>query len=128
MGADFGMMIAQVRRFALSLPEVTEEPHFQFSSFRVRGKIFATVPPDGKHLHVFVVDDDRDIALALNPAFLEPLRWGARIVGLRVALARAKPGVVQKLLAQAWSRKAPKSLASGQARGRSKRASKSDVE
>ena len=122
------MMIAQVRRFALSLPEVTEEPHFQFSSFRVRGKIFATVPPDGKHLHVFVADDDRDIALALNPAFLEPLRWGTRIVGLRVALARARPGVVQKLLAQAWSRKAPKSLAARQARGRSKRASKSDVE
>jgi hypothetical protein len=125
---NLGMKMAQVRRFAISLPEVTEEPHFQYSSFRIRGKIFATVPPDGKHLHVFVADEDLEIALALNPAFLEALHWGKKVVGLRVALAKAKPGVVQKLLAQAWSRKAPKSLASRQTRGRSKRASKSDVE
>ena len=43
-----------MRAFALSLPATTEEPHFDMSSFRVRGKIFATVPPDGEHLHVFV--------------------------------------------------------------------------
>lgn len=122
------MTMAQARRFAQSLPEVTEEPHFQYSSFRVRGKIFATAPPDGKHLHVFVADDDLEIALALNPAFLEALHWGTKVAGLRVALAKAKPAVVQKLLTQAWSRKAPKSLASRQARGRSKCAGKSDVE
>ena len=34
------MKTAQVRRFALSLPAVTEEPHFHYSSFRIRGKIF----------------------------------------------------------------------------------------
>ena len=104
------MKIVQVRRFALSLPEVTEEPHFQYSSFRVRGKIFATAPPDGKHLHVFVADDEREIAMALDPKFLENLNWGGKVVGLRVALAKAKPKVVTKLLAQAWSRKAPKRL------------------
>ena len=35
----------RVREFALSLPGATEEPHFDMSSFRVQGKIFATVPP-----------------------------------------------------------------------------------
>jgi len=30
------------RRYALSLPEAVEEPHFEYASFRVRGKIFAT--------------------------------------------------------------------------------------
>ena len=107
------MKIAQVRRFALSLPEVTEEPHFQYSSFRVRGKIFATVPPEGRHLHVFVADEDREIAIALEPKFLEELHWGGKVVGLRVSLADAKPKVVTKLLAQAWSRKAPRSLRGG---------------
>jgi hypothetical protein len=48
-----GTKIAPVRRFALALPEVTEEPHFHLSSFRVRGKIFATVPPDEEHIHIF---------------------------------------------------------------------------
>jgi hypothetical protein len=104
------MKIAQVRRFALSLPEATEAPHFQYSSFRVRGKIFATALPDGKHLHIFVADDEREIAVALDPEFLENLHWGGKVVGLRVALAKAKPKVVAKLLAQAWSRKAPKNL------------------
>jgi len=104
--------IAQVRRFALSLPEVTEEPHFEYSSFRIRGKIFATVPPDGKHLHLFVSEDEREIAIALEPKFLEELHWGARVVGLRVSLPKAKPKVVTRLLEQAWARKAPKRLRS----------------
>ena len=39
------------RRIAMSLPEVTEEPHFEYTSFRVKGKIFATAPPDGANLH-----------------------------------------------------------------------------
>jgi hypothetical protein len=43
--------LAQARQFALSLPGVTEEPHFDMTSFRVRGKIFVTVPPDGTRLH-----------------------------------------------------------------------------
>lgn len=43
------MKVVQVRRFALSLREVVEAPHFDYASFRVRGKIFAAVPPDGDH-------------------------------------------------------------------------------
>ena len=104
------MTILQVRRFALSLPEVTEEPHFHYSSFRIRGKIFATVPPEGDHLHLFVSAGDRELALAAAPEFLETLLWGKRAVGLRVSLAKAKPKMVNELLAQAWSFKAPKSL------------------
>jgi hypothetical protein len=104
------MKITQVRRFAMSLPEVTEEPHFDYASFRVRGKIFATVPPEGEHLHVFVTDEQRELALAIDPGFIEKLLWGGRVVGLRVTLANAKPKTVTALLAQAWTRKAPKSL------------------
>jgi hypothetical protein len=106
------MKISDVRHFALSLPEVTEEPHFQYSSFRIRGKIFATVPPDEEHLHIFVGDEEREIALATEPEFVEKLFWGKRVAGLRVLLAQAKPKVVTKLLEQAWSRKAPKKLRS----------------
>jgi hypothetical protein len=104
------MKIAEVRRHALSLPEVTEEPHFNYSSFRVRGKIFVTVPPEGDHVHVFVPDEDREVALALQPDAVEKLHWGAKVVGLRVALARAKPALVNRLVSQAWTAKAPKKL------------------
>lgn len=60
------MRLDTARRFALSLPETTEEPHFEKSSFRVKGKIFATVPEGGKHLHL-QVDPMRAQARAGRP-------------------------------------------------------------
>ncbi len=105
------MKIAQVRSCAMSLPETTEEPHFHYASFRVKGKIFVTVPPEETHIHVFVTDDEREMALTLYPEFTEKLLWGDKVVGVRVALAKAKPDVVKQLVRQAWLRKAPKRLA-----------------
>ena len=55
------MRIAEVRRLALPLPEVSEEPHFDYASFRVKRKIFATVPPGGRYLHVFVDEPEREL-------------------------------------------------------------------
>jgi hypothetical protein len=98
------------RRFALSLPEVTEEPHFEMSSFRVRGKIFVTVPPDGDRLHVFVDEPEVDACVAENPAAFEPLRWGQRIRGLRIQLAAAPAGRVQELIEESWRRKATRRM------------------
>lgn len=100
----------RVRRHALALPEVTEQPHFDYASFRVGGKIFVTVPPDGQYLHVFVDEQRRELALALHGAFVEKLWWGGKVVGLRVDLAEADPDVVDELVRQAWARKAPKRL------------------
>ncbi|HEY2346736.1 MAG TPA: MmcQ/YjbR family DNA-binding protein [Xanthomonadaceae bacterium] len=104
------MKIAQVRRFALSLPEAAEAPHFEYASFRVHGKIFATVPPGEALLHVFVDEETRETALALEPDCLDKLFWGGSVRGLRVALDSAKPRVVEGLLTQAWRYKAPKKL------------------
>jgi hypothetical protein len=101
------------RRFALSLPETTEEPHFDMASFRVRGKIFATVPPDGEHLHVFVGEGEVHAAVAEDPAAFEPLLWGKRLRGLRVRLAAAGQDRVEELLEESWRRKAPARLAAG---------------
>jgi hypothetical protein len=59
------MKINTVRTYAMSLEAVTEEPHHNYSSFRVRGKIFVTMPPDEEFIHVFVGEEDRQSALAL---------------------------------------------------------------
>ncbi len=95
----------------MSLPEVTEEPHFACTSFRVKGKIFATAPPEGEYLHIFVADEDRESALDLAPGVVEKLWWGGKVRGLRVALPRVKQPLVASLLKKAWLRRAPKALA-----------------
>ena len=104
------MNLAQVRRHALSLAEVTEEPHHHFSSFRVGGKIFVTVPPEETHIHVFVTEEQRELALSLESDGLEKLLWGGKVVGLRVDLAKAPAAVVKRLVSQAWAHKAPKAV------------------
>ena len=103
------MKLAAVRKFALALPEVTEEPHFHLTSFRVRGKIFVTAPTEGTHLHVFVDDVLRGPALTAHGDFIEKLLWGGKVCGLRIALAAAKPAVVDNLVRAAWEAKAAKS-------------------
>ena len=90
-----------VRAVALALPEVTEEPHHHFGSFRVRGRIFATIPPGGELLHIFVSEQDREHALAMDPGFLEPLLWGGKVVGLRAKLPMALEVTVLELVRRA---------------------------
>jgi hypothetical protein len=104
------MRSATVRKHALSLPEVTEQPHFDFTSFRVRGKIFVTMPPDEKHVHVFVGEEHRKPFATMYPQYISELPWGKKIVGLRIALAKADTEVVKELINFAWQNKAPKSL------------------
>jgi hypothetical protein len=96
------MKIDAVRKHAMGLEAVTEEPHHDSSSFRVRGKIFVTVPPAKDVIHVFVAEEDRETALALYPDFLEKLLWGGKVVGLRVALAAAKAAAVKSLVSKAY--------------------------
>ena len=100
----------------MSLPGTSEEPHFDMTSFRVKGKIFATAPADETRLHIFV--DESEVAATVAeqpgaglPCAFEALVWGQRVRGLRVLLAAAPNERVRELLAEAWRRKAGRRLA-----------------
>jgi predicted DNA-binding protein (MmcQ/YjbR family) len=95
-----------VRKFALSLPGATEEPHFHFTSFRLKGKIFATMPPEKALLHVFVPEAEREVSIAAFPDCCESLHWGKRVVGVRIDLERASSELVRELLTAAHGAKA----------------------
>ena len=103
------MKIAEVRRLALALPEATEAPHFDRTSFRVRDKIFATVDADGSGMNVFVDDEQRELMSKVDPQAYETRMWG-KSGYLHVHLAKAKARDVDALLDSAWQRKAPKKL------------------
>lgn len=100
------MNVEQVRRYALSLPDATEEPHFHFTSFRIGGKIFATMPPSNALLHVFAPQTDREAAIAAHPDVCEALHWGKRVVGIKIQLGAVSPALVEDLLRAAYDSKA----------------------
>lgn len=95
-----------VRELATSLPDVTEEPHFHFTSFRIDGRIFATMPPSGELLHVFVAEEERMLAVAAHPTVCEELHWGKRLVGVKIDLKAADDGLVAELVRAAYDDKA----------------------
>jgi hypothetical protein len=101
---------ATVRRLALSLPDTGEAPHHDMTSFRVAGKIFATMPPDERRVHVFVDEADVAAFCAEFPDAVEELWWGKKLSGCRVELARATAPLLRELLTEAWRRRAPKRL------------------
>lgn len=100
------MDAASVRELATSLPDVTEEPHFHFTSFRIDGRIFATMPPGGALLHVFVPEEERELAVAAHPEVCETLHWGKRLVGVKVNLRAAADDLVATLIRAAYDDKA----------------------
>ena len=105
-----GASEAVVRRIALSLPEAMEAPHHDLTSFRVEGKIFATVPPVGDRVHIFIGDDEIQAYCAEYPGVVEELCWGKRLSGSRVMLKSATEALLREMLKEAWRRRAPKKL------------------
>ena len=100
---------AAARRMALALPEATEQDHHGMNSFRVQGKIFATVP-DREHLHVMVDEHLAYAAVEAAPRAFELLWWGKKLSGIRVTLAHAEERMLTDMLEEAWKLRAPARL------------------
>lgn len=94
-----------VRETALALPQVTEQDHHGMTSFRVRGRIFATVPDD-QHLRVMVGEEEIRVAVSENPAVFHEFYWGKRLACLVVDLPGPTLQQIRELLTEAWLRKA----------------------
>lgn len=103
--------IAEIRRRAMALPEVSEATHFKLPAFKVRDKAFVVIQA-GTHAIVSVNESQATAAADEDPAAFEVIRRnGGRIfVGVRVDLATVPAARVSQLIEQAWRHKAPKSL------------------
>lgn len=99
----------RARALALALPEAVEQDHHGMPSFRVRGRIFATLPDDDT-LRVMLDPDAVEEAVAAGPGQCSVLMWGSRVSGVAVHLASAKSETVSDLLADAWRSRAPAAL------------------
>ena len=106
-----------VRRLALALPETSEAPHHERTSFRVAGKIFATLPPHSATLNVLLDEEEARAGAEENPGVVDLLWWGKRLSGVQVQLERADAELVGELLEEAWRRRAPRSVAAAHEQG-----------
>jgi hypothetical protein len=97
------------RRLALALPEVVEQDHHGRPSFRVGGKIFATLWDDA-HMNVMLDEPGIRTAVQDKSTACEEFWWGKRLRAVQLDLARAGEATAHELLADAWEQKAPKRL------------------
>jgi hypothetical protein len=104
--------VQDARRLALILPEAAEQDHHGRPSFRVAGRIFATLW-DEQHMNVMLDQPGILTAVQSHPDACSEVWWGKRLAAVRVALPHAEEELLADLLADAWERKAPARLRTG---------------
>jgi hypothetical protein len=102
------------RHLALDLPEAIEASHMGHPDFRVGGKIFATLRPDGRWGMVKLTPEQQAEFIRAKPKVFEPFNgaWGRRGATKVVLRAATKAAVLPALLA-AWQNTAPRRLIDG---------------
>jgi len=95
---------------ALALPEAEEKSHFGKADFRVRNRIFASLPDEGTAV-VKLLPEQQAMMVAAEPAIFHPVKGGWGRQGWTVmVLNQADDATAQSALATAWRNVAPKSL------------------
>jgi len=101
----------QARQLALALPEAVEQDHHGRPSFRVGGKIFATLW-DEEHMNVMLDEGGIRTAIHARPETCAEVWWGKRLAAVRVDLRRADAELLAGFLTDAWEGKAGRLLSS----------------
>jgi hypothetical protein len=102
---------ADIRSYAMALPDVVEQPHFRLPGFRVADKLVTHLERGDAHAIVCVGQAEAAAAAADQPDVYEEVWRNGRIfVGLRVDLAKVTDKRMQELIEHAWRNRAPKRL------------------
>ena len=101
--------VERVRKLAMALPEATEKPHFERTSFRVNNKIFATAGAEPGRCVVKLTTADREALLATHPDLFHDVGW-AHQGWIGVSFDRLSDARLAELLTSSWRNVAPKKL------------------
>ena len=104
----------EARSLALSLPEAVEQDHHGRPTFRIGGKIFATLWNE-QRLNVMLDAGGILTAVERAPAACEEVWWGKSLAAVGVTLALVDREFLRDLLTDAWEGKAPQRLIDGEA-------------
>jgi hypothetical protein len=96
-----------LRARILAFPEVEEYSHGDLPAFRIRGKRFATMLDD-EGVNLMPGEPAIRAFTQSHPGFCTERWFGQRLAAVRLAYPSAPDGLVDELLLEAWSSKAPK--------------------
>ncbi|MEW2132026.1 MmcQ/YjbR family DNA-binding protein [Streptomyces sp. NPDC005435] len=100
-----------VRRIALSLPEVTEKTAWSMPTFRVAGKMFATLPEEETSLAVRCPKEERDELVLAEPEKFWIAGHEAQFAWVRARLAALDDEAeLRDILTDSWRQAAPPRL------------------
>jgi hypothetical protein len=103
--------IEHFKDLALSLPETTEQPHFENISFKVNKKIFATLNEKEMRACLKLTEVDQDVFSTIQKSIIYPVpnKWGKQGWTL-VDLEKADSKILEDALITAYCTVAPKKL------------------
>ncbi|MEW2527823.1 MULTISPECIES: MmcQ/YjbR family DNA-binding protein [unclassified Streptomyces] len=99
-----------VRRTALALPDTTEKIAWSMPTFRVAGKMFATLPEDETSIAVRCPKVERDELVLAEPEKFWIAEHEASFAWVRVRLAALDAPELGDILADSWRQAAPTRL------------------
>jgi predicted DNA-binding protein (MmcQ/YjbR family) len=97
------MDIESFKQLALSFPDVTEEPHFDKTSFRIKKKIFATLSKKDNRISLKLSEVDQSVFCSIDKSIIYPVpnKWG-RQGWTQVELKQIKKSILKDLLQAAY--------------------------
>lgn len=99
------------RRIALSLPDTTEKTAWSMPTFRVAGKMFATLPEDETSIAVRCPKEERDELVLAEPEKFWIAGHEAQFAWVRARLAALDDEAeLRDILADSWRQAAPSRL------------------
>ncbi|MFJ6663139.1 MmcQ/YjbR family DNA-binding protein [Streptomyces sp. NPDC091383] len=100
-----------VRRIALSFPDTTEKTAWNMPTFRVAGKMFATLPEDETSVAVRCPKEERDELVLAEPEKFWIAGREAQFAWIRARLATLEDEAeLRDILADSWRQAAPPRL------------------
>jgi hypothetical protein len=104
------MDVDDFRRCALELPEAEEKSHFEHPDFRVKNKIFASLPNDTRGV-IKLTADQQQMLTEAEPRIFSPVKggWG-RQGWTNVLLDSADEAALKSALRMSWLNVAPVKL------------------
>ncbi len=95
--------IDSFRKLAMSFPHVTEEPHFEKTSFRINKKIFATFDKKNHQAVLKLSEIDQSVFCASSEMIFYPVqnKWGKQGWTI-VELLKVRPKMFEDALKQSY--------------------------